>query len=58
MLSLMIAHAKESVEALTKATTHGKKFLDAGGKHLTHDDALKAAKIGVKDNRVKRIGSR
>ena len=52
-LSLMLPHTKGSVEALAKATTHGEKFLVTGGKHYTHDAALKLSEIEAKNRDVK-----
>ena len=44
---------KKIVEALAKATTHGEKFLVTGGKHYTHDAALKLSEIEAKNRDVK-----
>jgi hypothetical protein len=40
-----VAHTRERQEALTAATTHGKKFFVTGGEHITSDDMFKSAEI-------------
>jgi hypothetical protein len=40
-----VPHTRERQEALTAATTHGKKFFMTGGKHITSDNMFKSAKI-------------
>ncbi len=40
-----VPHTCECQEALTTATTHGKKFFVTGGKHITSDNMFKSAKI-------------
>ncbi len=40
-----VPHTCEPQEALTAATTHGKKFLMTGGKHITSDNMFKSAEI-------------
>ncbi len=40
-----VPHTRERQEALTAATTHGKKFFVTGGKHITSDNMFKSAKI-------------
>jgi hypothetical protein len=40
-----VPHICERQEALTAATTHGKKFFVTGGKHITLDNMFKSAEI-------------
>jgi hypothetical protein len=40
-----VPHTRERQEALTAATTYGKKFFVTGGKHITSDNMFKSAKI-------------
>ncbi len=40
-----VPHTRERQEALTAATTHGKKFFMTGGKHITSDNMFKSAEI-------------
>ncbi len=40
-----VPHTHERQEALTAATTHGKKFFVTGGKHITSDNIFKSAEI-------------
>ncbi len=40
-----VPHTRERQEALTTATTHGKKFFVTGGKHITLDNMFKSAEI-------------
>jgi hypothetical protein len=40
-----VPHTRERQEALTAATTHGKKFFMMGGKHITLNNMFKSAKI-------------
>ncbi len=40
-----VPHTRERQEALTAATTHGKKFFVTGGKHITLDNIFKSAEI-------------
>ncbi len=40
-----VPHTRERQEALTAATTHGKKFFMTGAKHITSDNMFKSAKI-------------
>ncbi len=40
-----VPHTRERQEALTAATTHGKKFFMMGGKLITLDNMFKSAKI-------------
>jgi hypothetical protein len=42
---LLAAHTRERQEALTTATTHGKKFFMTGGEHITSDDMFKSAEM-------------
>ena len=41
----MVAQTCKRQEALTAATTHGKKFFVTGGEHITLDDMFKSSKI-------------
>ncbi len=40
-----VPHTRKCQEALTTATTHGKKFFVTGGKHITLDNMFKSAEI-------------
>jgi hypothetical protein len=40
-----VPHTRKCQEALTTATTHGKKFFGRGGKHITSDNMFKSAEI-------------
>ncbi len=40
-----VPHTRERQDALTPATTHGKKFFVTGGKHITLDNMFKSAEI-------------
>jgi hypothetical protein len=52
-----VPHTHERQEALTTATTHGKKFFVAGGKHIMSDNMFKSAKI-VSQNAEAVVGGR
>ncbi len=40
-----VPHTRERQEALTVATTHGKKFFVTGGKHIMSNNMFKSAEI-------------
>ncbi len=44
-VQVTVPHTHECQEALTAATTHGKKFFVTGGKHITSDNMFKSAEI-------------
>jgi len=45
-------HSKERIEELTKATTHGAKFLATGGAHLMTDDLFIAARKAESEKEI------
>ncbi len=49
---MTVAHSREQVEALVKASTHGEIFALTGGEHFTSDDMFKAADLPLQKAQI------
>ena len=58
LLPISMPHTKERMDILANASSHGKRFFETGGTHVTADDFFCAAEVPVWDANIKVMGVR
>ena len=53
LLPITMPHTKERIELLEKSSSHGQRFFETRGTHVTEDDLFCAAQVPAQDAKIK-----